>query len=209
MDKKFCLPRIRTLREKNKWSKNELAAMIGISPSAMGNYESGERIPDARVIIKLAQAFDVSTDYLLGLSMLKEADVQAISNAIGLWEAAIHVLFDNKQYIDFLNKLIINDKFPRLLEEASKYIVNYEAGAYDGTLTRLISEQEDEFTRQKLTALLALVRNSDIQQYGSEPVISIFKKILEDTIHTFYFTFPCDDKYIADEILEALKEPIK
>lgn len=59
---------IRELREAKGISRNELADFLGISLSSLGYYERNERIPDADIIARLAAYFEVSADYLLGLS---------------------------------------------------------------------------------------------------------------------------------------------
>ena len=58
-------PRIAALRRSRGLSQAQLAAKIGISPSAMGMYEQGRREPAADTIVILAKFFGVSTDYLL------------------------------------------------------------------------------------------------------------------------------------------------
>lgn len=51
-----------------KLSQTDVAKSLGIMPQAYYRYESGRRVPTANIILKLAQAYDVSTDYLLGVS---------------------------------------------------------------------------------------------------------------------------------------------
>lgn len=58
--------RIKLLREEKQISQFELANIISISPSAIGMYERDEREPNDEIKIKLAEYFNVSTDYLLG-----------------------------------------------------------------------------------------------------------------------------------------------
>lgn len=60
--------RIKQLREDFMEPQSYVAEAINISQSALGNYERGTRLPDATVIIALAKYFNVSTDYLLGLT---------------------------------------------------------------------------------------------------------------------------------------------
>ena len=61
--------RITDLREQNCWSKAELAERIGIDASRMGRIESGEtKSVGDDVILALAKAFGVSTDFLPGVS---------------------------------------------------------------------------------------------------------------------------------------------
>ena len=49
-------------------SQRQLSEKIGIPYQSYQTYEYGSSIPSAKVIIKLSKAFEVSTDYLLGLS---------------------------------------------------------------------------------------------------------------------------------------------
>lgn len=58
--------RLRKLRERRRVSRRVLADLCGVSKSTMSRYERGEQEPAARVVVELADYFDVSTDYLLG-----------------------------------------------------------------------------------------------------------------------------------------------
>ena len=57
--------RIALLRRRSKLSQRELAAALRVSPSAVGMYEQGRRIPAAELLVAMAALFGVSTDYLL------------------------------------------------------------------------------------------------------------------------------------------------
>ncbi len=57
--------RIAALRREAGISQAELARRLQVSPSAIGMYEQGRREPSAQMLVKLAQTFHVSTDYLL------------------------------------------------------------------------------------------------------------------------------------------------
>ncbi|HEX7057746.1 MAG TPA: helix-turn-helix transcriptional regulator [Bacilli bacterium] len=58
--------RIATLRDKNKWTQEELAKKLGISRAALSHYEKGRREPDFATLTKLADVFSVSVDFLIG-----------------------------------------------------------------------------------------------------------------------------------------------
>lgn len=58
-------PRIAALRRRAGLSQAELARKLGVSPSAVGMYEQGRREPSAQMLVTMADAFGVSTDYLL------------------------------------------------------------------------------------------------------------------------------------------------
>ena len=58
-------PRIAALRRDAGLSQAELAARLGVSPSAMGMYEQGRREPSAQLLVALARELGVTTDFLL------------------------------------------------------------------------------------------------------------------------------------------------
>ena len=59
--------RLINLRESHDWSKTYVASHIGLkNMQTYANWEYGKSEPDQRSTIKLANLFDVSTDYLLG-----------------------------------------------------------------------------------------------------------------------------------------------
>ena len=66
--------RIRELRESKKMSYTELGAMFGKTESAARAWELGRSKPDADTLISLAQYFDCTSDYLLGLSEFKNKE---------------------------------------------------------------------------------------------------------------------------------------
>ena len=57
--------RIAALRRAAGWSQAELAQKLQISASAVGMYEQGRREPAAEQLVRLAELFYVSVDYLL------------------------------------------------------------------------------------------------------------------------------------------------
>ena len=52
-------------RKKNGWSQEELADMLDVSRQSVSKWEGAQSVPDLQKIIKLAEIFSVSTDYLL------------------------------------------------------------------------------------------------------------------------------------------------
>ena len=59
--------RLLFLRKEHGKKQTEMAQALGLSISAYCRYEYGEREPTASTIIRMAQCFGVSTDYLLGV----------------------------------------------------------------------------------------------------------------------------------------------
>lgn len=59
--------RVAELLEEKGITKYKLAKDVGISKSVLSDYYNGKVQPTADVIIEVANYFDVSSDYLLGL----------------------------------------------------------------------------------------------------------------------------------------------
>jgi len=57
--------RLKILRTEKKWSQAELAEKIGIGTHVISRYENGKIMPAAEKIMRIAEIFDVSCDYLL------------------------------------------------------------------------------------------------------------------------------------------------
>lgn len=53
-------------------TQEQLAKVLGITRSALSNYEIGNREPDFEITKKLASFFEVSVDYLVGSGETKE-----------------------------------------------------------------------------------------------------------------------------------------
>ena len=64
--------RIKELRAINKMTQKDLADFLGVTPKAVSFYELNQREPSTDIILKMAQRFNVSTDYLLGVRDSRE-----------------------------------------------------------------------------------------------------------------------------------------
>ena len=62
---------IKELRNEKHMSQKMLAEQIGVSQKAIDFWEKGINEPKASYIIRLAKCFNVSADYLLGLTEFK------------------------------------------------------------------------------------------------------------------------------------------
>ncbi len=60
------IKRIRDLREDSDKTQQQIAELLNMHRSVYRRYESGEREAPAWVVVKLADYYGVSTDYLLG-----------------------------------------------------------------------------------------------------------------------------------------------
>ncbi len=60
--------KLRTLRNERNLSQDRLAKKVSVTRASIATYESGNRLPSLYVLVRLARALGVTTDYLLGVS---------------------------------------------------------------------------------------------------------------------------------------------
>ena len=81
--------RLKELRIENKLSQKEVAQKLGLSPSVVSGYETGERTPSTDVILSLSFLYKCTTDYLLGKS---NESPKVLLNTDGLNKTQIRAL---------------------------------------------------------------------------------------------------------------------
>ena len=65
---------LKKLRKDKNLTQDELAQKINNSRSNIANYENGKNMPSVEVLQKLSELFNVSTDYLLGKSDIRNPE---------------------------------------------------------------------------------------------------------------------------------------
>lgn len=64
----MALTQLKALRKKHKMTQKQLANALGIDNSSVCKYETGDVLPSHDILIKMAELFNVSTDYILDRS---------------------------------------------------------------------------------------------------------------------------------------------
>ncbi len=89
--------KISTLRKDKSWSQGDLAQQISASREIIGKYERNENLPSIEMVAKMARAFGVTVDYLIGegenASYDKET-VDRINNIQKMDDSTKNVLFN-------------------------------------------------------------------------------------------------------------------
>lgn len=70
---------LKTLRLRENMTQAQLAQKLSLTKSVISAYETGLRLPSYDVLIQIAQIFNVSTDYLLGLERKHELDLSGLT----------------------------------------------------------------------------------------------------------------------------------
>ncbi len=108
--------RLTVLLDENNMTQTQLAKQIGTSNVTICRYLTCERIPRLDVVTKIANVFNVSLDYLLGLSedkSIKDSDENSDLN-IALLVTKLYSLDDashlSKSQIELIKKLLLANK---------------------------------------------------------------------------------------------------
>lgn len=138
--------RLKSLRGEK--SLQEAAQALGISRATLGYYENGDRKPDIEILTKIANYYNVSSDYLLGLTNIKSLKIEdrIISEKTGLNEDSLRALYNLKKAISpeiYLEKvtleLLLSDSNSLLSLLTLYFFINFESACEvdkdDKTLT--------------------------------------------------------------------------
>lgn len=90
--------RIRALREDRDLRQIDVSNATGIDQKTLSNYETGKTQPDSDALIRLADFFDVSIDYLVGRS------AQSFSSQADITKALSKVIKDLSSIRESLEK---------------------------------------------------------------------------------------------------------
>ena len=73
-------PRIRYVRNRENMTQTEFGNLVGLSHVQVSKYENGTLEPNLTVITSIAKTFNVSCDFLLGLTDIEEPMHQSTAN---------------------------------------------------------------------------------------------------------------------------------
>lgn len=89
MNENIIKDRLKSLREEKLIYQKELADKLHISRATIASYETGKSLPSLEIVLKYADYFNCSTDYILG--RIDKRNFQEYEDVI-IQEAAIELL---------------------------------------------------------------------------------------------------------------------
>lgn len=114
--------RITGLRESKDMTIEDLAARIGINATTLGRMEKGQTQKiGSDVVAALVREFNVSADYLLGLTDIPDRKNYAV-NELGLSAQAVRNLCTQKVNPDVVNRLLVHPRFALLTAMIAQYL---------------------------------------------------------------------------------------
>ena len=101
--------RVRELRIEKGFSQQELGSAIGVTKVSMCGYENGTRIPSLENLVKIAEALETTTDYLLGreVPIINEENRSYIAS---ISYEDVCLILELRHYPNLYNKLLKDTK---------------------------------------------------------------------------------------------------
>ena len=127
----FFQERFSELVKEREFSQKEVAEGVGITRQAVSLYTTGQRTPDINSLYKICNFFNISADYLLGLSEVKSFDFEnkAINKKLGLSEESIDIIEGLSYRYDFVCMgKEPNDSEYMAIDIFNKMLVTYDCG---------------------------------------------------------------------------------
>ena len=105
--------RLKELVEELNITQRQLSAELNLAPTTLNGYLNGHREPDFCTLIRIANYFDVSADYLLGLSGNKKPSPSSLSPSEGA--------------LRYIYRSLEPDWQKLLMEQAKLYLSHFES----------------------------------------------------------------------------------
>ena len=200
--------RLKDLRREAGFSQSDLSERIGVSIQSISKWENDNTMPDISQIVPLAAVLGVSTDWLLGVGMNEEADLEILRNRIEEITAgySTNTYKENAELLayeagrEFMKKYPLNSVV-RL--ECAHHLYNYLKRSRDN----YFAIPEDEFAElhaagvKNLNALISQEKDPGRQIEARRALIDFLKLTMEwDAAEKIAMELP-DSYEIRDEAL--------
>lgn len=107
--------RVKQLRKNKHLTGEQLGNILGITKTGISYWENGRSVPDNEMLLKLADFFDVSIDYLLGKTDI-ETKIDK-STYYGDYDEVVEYLKDNPEHLDVYKRILNDDHFALLFDK--------------------------------------------------------------------------------------------
>lgn len=210
------------LKKRKKLTIDDITFITGKNRSSVARWivisKQGDTVPDIQVVTRMAKAFNVSTDYLLGIDGTLDHTLEAeyaeakscglsadsYANLKAIYETSINrqkfldgdanIVINNGQYLEGINRLLSKDGLPLMKEIA--YFLALPIQLSDFTFD---SDDWEIFTDGLLNS------------YDNANAESISKKQLEQELEDFKekVCFNLNARYQALIMIESIKDKLK
>ncbi len=172
--------RLRELLESRKITMTELAREIGVTRQAVSQYQDGSTQPNAETITNIANYFDVSADYLLGLAdnPTTDKDLNFVAEYTGLSQQIVSMFNGELKTLDKKKELsvFLGSKYGKVFlktiidfrNSVDEYVRRRGELAASSDEPFILQEQNQSEDNQLLLDILGV---SDIEQVAKYEIV--------------------------------------
>lgn len=128
--------KIKNLRKDNKLTQQQMADMLGLSLRTIASWESNDRLPSIDVLKKMAETYDITTDYLL-----ERSEFPNIYKTISLHLNGVIAWISN-QFFTAAEQAVLKEHFDEILLDY-KELINQLADSRAGENERVIAFRQE------------------------------------------------------------------
>ncbi len=117
--------RLENLREKSGYTKREISHILGYTPNVYGAYEREDRRPTMETMVKLADIFNVSLDYLIRGEEYQQkseeySDIEQLKKVLNYFK---NKGIDKPYFLQFEKWTVLNNEDIRELSNHFEWVV--------------------------------------------------------------------------------------
>lgn len=194
--------RLRALMDREQMKQGELADLLDVTRQSANQYCLGLSFPDPEKLCKISRHFNVTTDYLLGLSVISSTDpnMKMACDYTGLSEAAIQQLRQLNDDVFSTEELPYVTPISVLSEIISQgdnfvFLMDYIMQGYVARIKETIENSE---TMSEIKQPEFLKAKNVIQKYG----YSCFQT--KETAELYYLQAMTGMKIICDDLTRQI-----
>lgn len=180
---------LRKLIERNGTTIKAVAEKVGVTRQAFSQYQDGSTQPNAETIVKIAEYFNVTTDYLLiGDDRTADENMNIVCDFTGLSKNAVDTLcnfntiksttvsriIESEEFSNIVNKIVLAQNNKDLLLPNSAPIIN--------RISNILSDKKrsnKEIISERIAEQAALIGLAPFyKQEITENIITIFNKLI-------------------------------
>lgn len=184
--------RLKKLREENKLLQSDIAKVIKTTPQAIGLYENGKRDISTNILIQLSEYFNVSIDYLMGKTNIRNEGNLFVIPILGKITAGQPILAEEhlEGYLpvdpniygmttpdDYFYLKVSGESMNLKIHNGDYALVRKQDYAENGDIIVAIVNGDDEATLKKYKKISdEMIMLEPMSTYSIEPIIINLKE---------------------------------
>lgn len=150
--------RLKALRKEKNMTQSEVAKRFKVSPSAIGMYEQGRRVPPADMLNEMSVFFDVSIEYLLG-----KTSYRLRPSSLTAKTTHSYTLKDGEAAEELLNTALKTEQGKEAIKTLIEdHVINNAYAQFDKGLAKafgeLMKHPDEKITMLKIDIIKAILK---------------------------------------------------